>query len=735
VQASTIRRFASLLCSTFAVACSGDPPQSFDPDGDVSLDTSSDAPIGFDIAPTETAEECASDLLCGPAGTCCQAGEECVAGGCSAACASGTRCGTGCCASGEVCLAGACTKPGTDCKDSFDCEETEFCEPTLSKCLPQPPSGTCEYRPPVEQLSPELEWSWTGSTIKPAANQVINMPVVIDLDADRIPEVIIVTSVGFDQSGEGYLRALDGKTGKEKWPASADVYKDGNNVNPRGTPAAADLDGDGKIEIVSPMRGGGVIAFRADGSLLWKSRRADGTTPYVGRANSVTIAIADMDADGKAEIIYGGVVLDHTGKVVSGEGREMLGANWDTYGPVSIVADVDGDGQQEVLGGNGAYRKNGTLVWQQTGLTDGYPAIADFEKDGVPELVVIAQGKVRVQNARTGALLAERALPGTGRGGPPTIADFDADGKIDIAAANGTRYAVFGYDAKATPKISLKWEKVTQDGSSNVTGSSVFDFEGDGAAEVVYNDECYVRVYSGKTGDVLFQQPSTTATIHEYPILVDVDGDNNTEFIVVSNDANHKGVNALSCPPDVTPRTGVFVYGDKFDKWVRTRKIWNQHAYHITNINGDGSLPKPEPLSWGPMGFNNYRVSAQGSGVFNAPDLRVDLEVSTASCPAALTLRARVKNEGTLGVAAGVKVTFHQGNDATGPVIADKATTRPLLPGESEIVVASAPATGGGTFSFFVVVDGGAAAGGVTRECKEDNNSASAGGLKCPSVQ
>ncbi len=735
-------RFASLLALAsvavaLAPACSGSQPEEpFEPPGgDVDsgpVDTGSiDAP-GFDVPSSDADPTCPSELLCGAAGACCAEGEECVEGAGAAACLSGVRCGAGCCGGGEVCLVGACTKPGAACKDSFDCAETEFCEPTIGKCLPQPPAGTCEYRPPVDALEPILEWSWESTTIKPTFVQVINMPVVVDLDKDGVPEVVIVTSDGYDQNGPGYLRALDGKSGAEKWPETAGVYADANMVNPRGTPAAGDLDGDGTIEIVSPMRAGGVIAFKADGSLLWKSTKADGT-PYVGKANSATIVLADMDGDGKAEVVYGGVVLDHTGKIVSGEGREYLGNNASGYGPVSIVADVDGDGQQEVVGGNRAYKKDGTLVWNN-GLTDGYPAIADFEKDGTPELVVIAQGKVRVHNAKTGALIAELALPGSGSGGPPTIADFDGDGVMEIASANGTKYNVFEYDAAATPKLSVKWSKDTQDGSSNVTGSSVFDFEGDGSAEVVYNDECYVRVYSGKDGAVLFQQPSTTATIHEYPVLVDVDGDNNTEFIVVSNDVNHNN-GTVKCPAGVTPRRGVFVYGDKNDKWVRTRKVWNQHAYHITNVNGDGSLPSPEPASWGASGFNNYRVSAQGAGVYNAPDLRVDLEVSTATCPAALTIRARVKNAGTLGIGPGVKVDFHAGADATAPVIATKATTKALLPGESEVVTAPFTPVGAGPFSFFVVVDGASTGASAVKECLEDNNSAGAGGLKCPSVK
>jgi hypothetical protein len=584
-------------------------------------------------------------------------------------------------------------------------------------------------------FNPVVKWSWTGSTIQPSANQVINMPVVVDLDQDNVPDVVIVTSETYESNNPGYLRALDGKTGVEKWDASADVYAAGNEVNPRGTPAAADLDGDGVVEIVAPKMGGGAIAFRVDGSLYWRSTLADGQTPYTEAMNSVTTAIAHMDGDGSPEIVMGGVVLDAQGRVRSGQGRGRAGANDANYGAVSIIADVDGDGNQDVVTGAAAWSVTGDVIWEN-GMSDGYPAISDLDEDGKPELIVISQGQVRVHDAATGKMLATVKMPGNGRGGPPTVADFDGDGRMEIASANGTAYAVFEYESQPSPSLSVKWSKETQDLSSNVTGSTVFDFEGDGAAEVVYGDECYMRVYSGKNGDVLFETASSSATIHEYPVIVDVDGDNRTEIVVVSNDRNHGPGTCPGYGMSEKARRGVFVYGDANDKWVRTRRIWNQHAYHITNILADGVLPKPEPASWKPpVGFNNYRVSTQGAGVFNAPDLRVDLEVSSASCPLGLELRARVKNAGSLGVPAGVQAKFFLGADASGVFVGEGYTTKSLLPGQSEVVsVLFEAANHVPPFQFYVVVDGSTAAAGMM-ECVEDNNDAHAGGVACPSVK
>lgn len=680
---------------------------------------------------------CESGIVCG-AGECCATGEECVINACLPACATSVRCGPDlsvCCGAGEVCVADACVAPGADCLDWADCAENEFCEPTLGQCLPQPPgTPACEYHPPVGPLTPILEWSWTESAIFPTFRQVINMPVVVDLEKDGTPDVVIVTSDDFIGAAPAYLRALNGSDGVEKWGSDASVYQDAYRVQPRMTPAAADIDGDGFVEIVTGKMGGGLIAFEHDGTFKWTSTQADGVTPWNTYLNSGTLALADLEGDGTVEVVVAGAIFDATGKLRS-DGGAFFGSNNGNYGAVSIIADLDGAMPQEVVGGQRALRADGTELWNNN-LTDGYPAIADLDLDGAPELVVISARTVRVQNPLTGAVLAQLQMPGTGDAGPPTIADFDADGVPEIASATGSFYTVFEY-APSPPAVTLKWQTATQDQSSHRTGSSVFDFQGDGAAEVVYNDECYFRVYNGDDGSVLYEVPNSSATIHEYPVVVDVDGDNNTEVVLAANDRNHLG-GSPACPYGVAgARHGVFVYGDAGDNWVRTRRVWNQHAYHITNINGDGSVPSPEPASWiGPQGLNNYRQSSQGAGVFNAPDLQVSLEASLAPCPTAVTLRAFVQNKGSLGVAPGVKVRFYAGAAPGGTFIDEAVTTAALLPGQYELVTVDFPVTASDqTMAFYVEVDKDDQDQSAFNECLEDNNVASLDGVVCDNAQ
>lgn len=71
------------------------------------------------------------------------------------------------------------------------------------------------------------------------------------------------------------------------------------------------------------------------------------------------------------------------------------------------------------------------------GLPDGFLAIVDLELDGQPAIVVVYDGKVRTQRHSDGSTVWDVPVPG-GRGGPPTVADFDGDGLPEIGVAGGS---------------------------------------------------------------------------------------------------------------------------------------------------------------------------------------------------------------------------------------------------------------------------------------------------------
>ncbi len=185
--------------------------------------------------------------------------------------------------------------------------------------------------------------------------------------------------------------------------------------------------------------------------------------------------------------------------------------------------------------------------------------------------------------------------------------------------AGGIGYAVIDgskvLNAAVPANQTLLWLTKTQDCSSAATGSSLFDFEGDGTPEVVYSDEQYFRIYKGTDGSVLWSTCNTTGTLVEYPLVADVDNDGNADIVVVSN-----SYSSIVCPKDNSKQRGLRVFGDDQGKWVRTRRVWNQHAYHVTNVDEDGTIPKNELPNWTQPRLNNFRQNVQPLGEFSAPD-------------------------------------------------------------------------------------------------------------------
>jgi hypothetical protein len=694
------------------------------PDGGSGDGATSDGSADADAA------TCPTRVVCGTPPVCCSAEQECIAGSCVATCESGVRCGPSldvCCAAGQVCIAAQCADQGASCEESFDCPIGDFCEPTLGRCIPQLEPVACELRPPTPAFEAVEEWSWTGSSEAPAYDKVLSTPAIADLEGDGVPEVVFPA---YDDgcSGDGVLVALRGDDGSERFVVSDSDYR----VECSAHVAIGNIDEDPELEILAIARGngGGVLAFEHDGTFKWRQNGGS----LDGDLSHGAVSLANMTGDAVPEIIVGGVVLAANGDLLEDHG--LFGSA--TRGPISTVADIDEDGQLDLVGGDRVLRLDGTPLWTDPASVDnGFPAVADLDGDTVPDIVNITGGEAHVLSGTDGSLIfGPVGIPGGGTGGPPTIADFDGDGRPEFSAAGRGRYAVYDFDCRegvmndgcgSDRTDGILWDLVVQDTSSSTTGSSVFDFEEDGRAEVVYNDECFLRVLDGQTGDVLLERPNSSRTATENPIVVDVDGDGRSEIVVPANDDE---IGRDGCE---SGQRGIRVFGDANNQWVRTRRVWNQHAYHVTNIEQDGTVPADETPNWSVPRLNNFRQNVQGEGVFNAADLKVlALEVSLDGCPSSGTLRARISNEGSLGAPAGVPVAFYMGEpSALGDLLGVGMTEVALLPGQSTVVELMVDLSGMPPFDFVAVVDDDGAGGSLIEECDEEDNATAIGDLDC----
>lgn len=558
---------------------------------------------------------------------------------------------------------------------------------------------------PVGSFTPVVEWSKGTFKNTPASNQVMMMPAVGPLtdttgdgvaDEKDIPDIVLIT---YDPP---VLRVLSGDGGKERWSAAA------NDIQGQGGVALADIDNDGWTDIVVALLNG-VAAYDHTGARMWTGPNLTGK--IFGTSDNP--AISDMDGDGKPEIIIGKAILSNKGALLTTGPSGMGGVNSNNVGTTSFAVDLDGDGVQEVITGNSAFHKDGSVLWNNGDL-DGYVAVGNFDGDAKGEVVVSNAGNVRLLD-HNGKQICTAPIPGASAayyGGPATVADFDGDGEPEFALAAGSRYSVF------KKNCSVLWQAQTQDASSGNTGSSVFDFEGDGAAEAVYGDETRLWVFSGVDGSVKLESTDhTNATWLEYPVVADVDGDGHAE-IVVPNTYNFGGG---------AQYTGITVIGDAADSWRSGRRIWNQHAYHITNINDDGSIPKAEAQNW--LTYNNFRSGDIGAGSegYSAPDLVpvVDAVCSDECRDGRLYLWVSLGNAGFDDVTASFDLEVIGVQSDGTEVSLDSAVVSDPVPAAStteaiKIVLKNVPS---GLKSIRVSVDGGDnASKDSVDECVEDNN-------------
>ena len=538
-----------------------------------------------------------------------------------------------------------------DCYDQ-DCTCTGQCDDFYYTTC----NADCYYIPPCGQIS--LGIQWTGQ----AETGTYSTLVAGDMDHDGIPDIVTYRV----ENPNIYI--IDGATGATKVEIICPSTLAGGTA-----PAIADLDHDGFGEIVIVANDLHLYCYEHDGTLKYVS---PGIVGYNVRYAYSVPNIADFDHDGWAEVNIGNQVFNgQTGALLAsggpglsaGEHPARIGNGFSFCSPVAMdvlpdnfCPDCDG---LEIVAGNQVMSVNlvtgvvAAVVTAPPPFTDGYTSVADFDGDG--DLDAIVQGRRGSQNTvycwdiQTPTILRQFQLLNNWFDGASrvNIADLNGDGKLEISFVGYPRLYALKND------FTIMWTRPTTDVSS-ITCSSVFDFCGDGSADVVYRGQTHLQILNGATGQVSWQDDCLSATHIENPLILDVDADGQTEVVI-------------ECGTNGSSNTGTVVaYEAVGTPGIASRQVWNQHAYFNTNINDDLSVPRYQqnPHIIGDSLRMNTFLNQFFNPTFPSPDGVLTLQ-SVVCDRDSLVLSGTLCNIGDNLLPPQTPISAYQGNPQTGAAV------------------------------------------------------------------
>lgn len=371
-------------------------------------------------------------------------------------------------------------------------------------------------------------------TRQPESNELRGISAY-DLDDDGTLE-LAVTATGDELNAYVYEHNGSLRAG---WPQLNNDSGYGWGVY-NDNAALGDLDGDGIGELVIPSDVHYINAYEANGSQIpanaiyggdgwgkvgiwesyaielrgWGACNGDRAESYRTNFADGPAVIADVNGDGVMEVVVTGNVYDcyagyppsrYIGVYIFNADRSRFNANgynWEsvpvnTGAPLSedynviesampnpVVADLDGDGLQEILfasydGRLHAYWLDKTehYNWPYNVSNTGpgirfasEPVVADLDNDGLAEVIVTSWpqkgsgyvGKLHILNYQ-GSVLHEINLPApygspdwNGAMAAPTLANIDADADLELVV-NTAHSGLVAYDLPGTAVANILW--------------------------------------------------------------------------------------------------------------------------------------------------------------------------------------------------------------------------------------------------------------------------------------
>ncbi|HOY30767.1 MAG TPA: FG-GAP-like repeat-containing protein [Bacteroidales bacterium] len=314
-------------------------------------------------------------------------------------------------------------------------------------------------------------------------------------------------------------------------------------------PVIYDIDNDDTLDVIVPAScNPATFCFNGpDGKIKWQ-------TPTRGSDSPPTIA--DIDNDGKAEILHGefdGYVICINAENGSVAWEIPVNNNsWIQTAPT--ILDLDADGQLDFVVASWAfsgdtnyvyaYRANNqALLWKHA-LDDVVyhgTAVADLDNDTRPELVIgDYSGKLSVLNGENGSTCWNYTFPqGYSVGAPASIADLDNDGNCEVICSGWYKMTALRHDG------SSFWNYSIPGYASAFRGAALADIDNDNKPDVVFGtSDGDVIALKGTTGLPLWIKDlaahyGDTLDFDHAPIIADFDNDDTLDLFIVGGDCKY----------------------------------------------------------------------------------------------------------------------------------------------------------------------------------------------------
>jgi outer membrane protein assembly factor BamB len=375
---------------------------------------------------------------------------------------------------------------------------------------------------------------WTFDTRAPS----FGSGAAADIDGDGKPEVVFGTYFG-----DEHVYALNGEDGSLKWKFKS-----------RGGPIDTsilihDLTGDQKPEIVFGDSARGVLfCLDGRGREKWTYQGPSGTDSPA--------AAADLDGDGRIEVVYGTMkVRGKDGRVVVLDGQSGQ-EKWSVSIPGHVqsepaLVDLNGDGVLDIIvttwrGDNRVHAldgRRGEPLWTFDVGDSVYHGVSvfDFDRDRKPEVIVTDRaGTVRRLAGESGRVDWTGRVDGERPGmvfGPTTLVDVDGNGIPEIAVAGKNLHLVDGRTGK------VRWKTNLPGDHSIHRGAVPCDVNGDGKPEIVFAKDCTVYAVAGRTGKIVWSHSVKIGDdprefVKNVPLILDLDGDGRLDLFLVTGRAD-----------------------------------------------------------------------------------------------------------------------------------------------------------------------------------------------------